>query len=650
MFPEIPADLSSLSTEELAELETQLVEAFNEATAEGANLSDEDVAQFAGVADALDGIRAEQVTRHQAEVERQEQITELANRVNKPFAEGDEGTDKGDKGDEGAEGEGTSAPQEPATEGEEGDEETPAAPASTPAPAPQVQVNTNQAKPAVTASIAQLKKNAPARTRPREESAVGSVSLVASSSLDGIRAGSTVKNLKQAAEMLVEKDRRLRNSAAEGNVPVVSFNLNLPESRHLSSRESGEQTMERINSFDHSPQVIQAAGGLCAPVNSYYGQTVIADSGRPVRDALANFSADRGGIRFNPPPKLAQITSGVGIVTAAQDLAGGAPATKNCFTVTCPPATQVDVAAVYNCLTFGNFGARAFPEQVEAWSQLALALQARTAEQMLLDAIAAASTTVTTVGLVGAGRELFARYGQAAAGYRSRNRMALNAPLRVLLPAWTLDLVQADFARTFTDETGLVSLSDADIVSLFGVRGLNPSFYLDSKTGGGQVFGAANGGQTYTDAGTTNASTTLTSASAAFTAADIGRTISGAGIPAGATIASVTNATTVVLSAAATATATNVAITVGRTTLAQFPTTVYGYMFAEGSFLHLDAGTLDLGLVRDSTLNSTNQFKLFTETFENVALVGPESLEVVSTLHADGSYAAARAITTPINS
>ena len=54
--------------------------------------------------------------------------------------------------------------------------------------------------------------------------------------------------------------------------------------------------------------------------------------------------------------------------------------------------------------------------------------------------------------------------------------------------------------------------------------------------------------------GTTNTSTALTWPSGAITAIDVGRPISGTGIPAGATIATVTNATSGTLSAAATAT------------------------------------------------------------------------------------------------
>lgn len=70
--------------------------------------------------------------------------------------------------------------------------------------------------------------------------------------------------------------------------------------------------------------------------------------------------------------------------------------------------------------------------------------------------------------------------------------------------------------------------------------------------------------RTFTDGATTNASATLTSATgAAFTLADIGRPVSGSGIPAGTTIAGWTSTTSVTLSANASATATGVSVTLG---------------------------------------------------------------------------------------
>lgn len=55
------------------------------------------------------------------------------------------------------------------------------------------------------------------------------------------------------------------------------------------------------------------------------------------------------------------------------------------------------------------------------------------------------------------------------------------------------------------------------------------------------------------------------------------------------------------------------------------------WLFAEGALLFLDGGTLDLGIIRDADLVSTNDYMTFVETFEGVAKVGLEVLEVTST-------------------
>ena len=69
--------------------------------------------------------------------------------------------------------------------------------------------------------------------------------------------------------------------------------------------------------------------------------------------------------------------------------------------------------------------------------------------------------------------------------------------------------------------------------------------------------------RTVTDGVTTNTSTTITSATAVFTADDVGKPISGTGIAAGATIASIASATSATLSAAATADGTGITFTIG---------------------------------------------------------------------------------------
>lgn len=76
--------------------------------------------------------------------------------------------------------------------------------------------------------------------------------------------------------------------------------------------------------------------------------------------------------------------------------------------------------------------------------------------------------------------------------------------------------------------------------------------------------------------------------------------------------------------------------------LLEFPDSFVWYIFAEGTFLFLDGGTLDLGIIRDSSLVGTNDYKMFIETFENVAKVGIESLKVTSTISVNGVAAALR--------
>jgi hypothetical protein len=74
----------------------------------------------------------------------------------------------------------------------------------------------------------------------------------------------------------------------------------------------------------------------------------------------------------------------------------------------------------------------------------------------------------------------------------------------------------------------------------------------------------------------------------------------------------------------------------------EFSDTFTWYIFAEGTFLFLDGGTLDVGIIRDSTLVGTNDYKMFVETFEGIAKVGVESLAVTSTISVNGVAAALR--------
>ncbi len=67
-----------------------------------------------------------------------------------------------------------------------------------------------------------------------------------------------------------------------------------------------------------------------------------------------------------------------------------------------------------------------------------------------------------------------------------------------------------------------------------------------------------------------------------------------------------------------------------------WPSVCRTLLYPEGSWLFLDGGTLDLGIVRDSTLNATNDYQVFAETFEAAALIGVESLALTMDLCPSG--------------
>jgi len=545
VFPEIPQDLSVLTDEDLSSLLDELVANFNEAAA--AAQSEEDVAALASAAESIEAIRAESARREAAAEERAATLAELVARVN--GGEGGDGEQQEGEGEE---------------EQEEEQEEQ-----------PQQQAIAAAARPPARPGIRQMAQLRPRERAPQPPPATG-VRILAAPDLGRYHTGQEL-SLRDVAQAFIDRTERLgRSSGVEGDVVPIATVEAHDDRRFLREQASPGDNMAIVASaldawrHRHEDQALVAAGGLCAPPAPYYDLFEETDNDdRPVRDALPSFNADRGGITLIAPPTLAGLAGSVSLITADADAAGGVGAEKACLHVVCGAPRTYNVSAIARCLEFGNFGARTFPEQVEGWLGLAAAAHARRAETILLDAIAANSTGVTAAQVLGASREVFAVAGQVAAAYRSRHRLRAGAPLDALYPSWVADLIRADQARGRDDAE---VMSNAEIEAEFRNLGINVAWYLDGKTGGGQVFGAQ-------------------AAGAALT----------------------------------------------------FPPSMIWYIYAPGTFLFLDGGTLDFGTVRDSTLNTRNDYRVMVETFEALAYLGLESLEVTQAVCANGEMGARRA-------
>lgn len=68
-----------------------------------------------------------------------------------------------------------------------------------------------------------------------------------------------------------------------------------------------------------------------------------------------------------------------------------------------------------------------------------------------------------------------------------------------------------------------------------------------------------------------------------------------------------------------------------------WPTSLEFLMFFEGTHLFLDMGRLDFGLMRDSTLNASNNLRVMEETFEGIASPGFDSFHLTMGVCTSGS-------------
>lgn len=441
----------------------------------------------------------------------------------------------------------------------------------------------------VTAATTEVREpEVPADRAPVVASSGFTRTILAGASLQGIESGAEFKGgLPQVADRMTKRIQQLQGLGGDGEKALVaSIRNDIPEDRMLSfgdpigNRAKIDAALDP-DALRANATAMTAAGGCCAPLETRYDLFGIGDTDRPVKASLAGFGADRGGIRFFEGPTLDAIGGAVGFWTCADDAAVDAadPDTwKVCARVDCPDESESLVQAVTLCLTFGVLQSRVFPEMVTANNNLAMVAQARLSESALLAQIKAQSKAVAG-GTVVAGlsflRTLLITVDRAASYYRDRHRLARNTPLRAQFPIWMLAAIDADMV--------LQPPSTAQMADNFGMSQDEVlSFFRDRNINVTWTLDTpnpgTNGGGQY------------------------------ANLAANGTIPG-------------------------------FPATMEWSLSIEGSFLFLDGGSLDLGIVRDSTLVRTNDYQTFTETFESAVRVGGEALWVTTPVEITGRYA-----------
>jgi hypothetical protein len=465
------------------------------------------------------------------------------------------------------------AVEEPAAEVEPVEQPAAETPAETPAEEP-VPVAASAQPKRVNLAAMNAARPRSAAPKPQPEAGLRAKSTVyAYEGGKNVRPGDEIPSLESLAELMAE---RLQRGTRGQEMRLANLRTVYPEERMVREKASAEDNSAKIEAAFGGAEGLVASGGICTPVAVDYSIPVFgATADRPLRDALPRFGADRGGIRFVSPVSYATPAGAVGIWTNGLDASPGT-ATKALYTVVCGSETQVLVDAITMRLKVGNMQGRFSPEQVAEIVQLSLSNAARTAELNLWAKINAASTVATAVSAWGATRDLLDEIDRAAMAMRYRNRANPNQQFRAIFPEFLKGVIRTDMAREIAhDNAGpvdVLAVTDQHVNSWFAVRGINPTFLIDPLP-------AVTGTNGYPFQGF---------ASQAVSA------------------------------------------------LNPYPVSASWNLFPEGAFQFLDGGSLDLGIVRDSTLDSTNDYETFVETFESVAYRSVEALQIISVVNPTG--------------
>jgi hypothetical protein len=406
------------------------------------------------------------------------------------------------------------------------------------------------------------------------------VAITAGADIPGYTAGTALSNMNEVASAMEKRLHSLRRvNGGDGEQHIVaSFTTQYPEDRVLTT--DAESNAQKIAAVS-GPEALVASGGHSAPFEVKYDiYSIGSTSVRPLRDALPRFQADRGGIRYIVPPTFANVTSN----TTTYSTAVGVWTSANDSAETPSPA-----------------------------SKLSLTIAAATETTAQTDAV----TLQLQFGnlMTRAYPELIARHNELALVQHAREaeENLVSSIASGSTAVTTTNLI--GFGRDFLVQVRRAATAYRARHRLSPEARLKvviPSWVYDAV--------AADLTLAMPGDGTLSVSKSEIDGYLGALNVDVVSVLDNTG-------SSLANSFNMYQAAAA---------------LNEFPDTFRWFLFSEGTFLFLDGGTLDLGIIRDSTLVGTNDYKMFVETFEAVAKVGIESLAVTSTISVNGAAAALR--------
>lgn len=293
-------------------------------------------------------------------------------------------------------------------------------------------------------------------------------------------------SLTEAGELFHRFNRHVGRS---GRQSLLRLEKNYPETRQFGM--SVEENTRMVDAVT-GQRAIVASGGICGPLEADFTHPVCGDRGRPIRDGLPAFQADRGGIRFAPSITVGDLEDAITIWTNENDESPSAVTEKACPHINCEDELEAKVDAIVRCITVGNFQAKFNPEFWRSRLDLLLVEHDRVAEQTLFGQIQAAATNVTQAATAGGtAKEALRALDRASAGIRSRHRLSRSTVMNWIAPDWLRDALRSSLTNQAPgDMLDPYSAADATIASFFSNRSIRPIWSPDLQVFSAQGAGA----------------------------------------------------------------------------------------------------------------------------------------------------------------
>lgn len=268
-----------------------------------------------------------------------------------------------------------------------------------------VQVTERPAARKLNPSLADVAKNAPTLVIPRSNEPV----LIASADIPGYTSGGGLADIDALCAAVQAKAKAIPVTSRGYDAPRYPVASLMRQHAYNLDMNSTPAELNAVLTAATDPAILTAAGGWCAPSEiSYDFYNIVCEDG--MLD-LPTVGINRGGIRFPTSPSFADVISSGALFhwTETQDIAAvtgtAQSGTKTCGRVPCPGFNEERLACDGICLTVGNLTEDAYPEVIANYTRLLFAAHAHKVNRLRIQQLQAFADSVSVTGTFGAAGE-----------------------------------------------------------------------------------------------------------------------------------------------------------------------------------------------------------------------------------------------------